>query len=246
MYKFILFILMSLSAVLTSASEDAGSILRAADGYRTLGQPSKIVMDIDLYKSGELDSQKTFDVYTKPNKRSLVVYTSNKEVGQKVLMLDDKYWLFMPRSRRPIRITPLQKLLGEASTGDVASLSWSDEYRGGIANASAEVDGQSAILLELLSKRKGTTYERIELWVGQQNYRPLKANLYLKSGKLAKQASYEIGRLRDRDMVTKMTLTDKISLQQKTVIRYLDVQPKSIPNKLYNPAYLVKNKLSSL
>ncbi len=246
MYKLALFILLSLPAVLVCAGENADSILRAADAYRSSGQPSKIVMDIDLYKGGELDSQKTFDVYTKPNKRSLVIYTSSKEVGQKVLMLDDKYWLFMPRSRRPIRITPLQKLLGEASTGDVASLSWSDEYRGDIADAAAEVDGRPAIMLQLLSKRKGTSYERIELWVAQQNYRPLKANLYLKSGKLAKQASYEVGKLRDRDAVVKMTLTDKISLQQQTVISYLDVEPKSIPNKLYNPAYLVKNKLGSL
>jgi len=41
-----------------------------------------------------------------------------------VLMLGDDFWLLMPSSQRPLRITPMQKLLGDASTGDIATLSW--------------------------------------------------------------------------------------------------------------------------
>lgn len=32
-------------------------------------------------------------------------------------MLGDNYWLLMPKSRRPIRITPMQKLLGKRRWG---------------------------------------------------------------------------------------------------------------------------------
>jgi glutamate racemase/predicted negative regulator of RcsB-dependent stress response len=34
----------------------------------------------------------------------------------------------MPGSARPLRITPMQKLLGDASTGDIATLRWAEDY----------------------------------------------------------------------------------------------------------------------
>jgi len=36
-------------------------------------------------------------------------------------------------SQRPLRITPMQKLLGDASTGDIATMSWADDYTGTVA-----------------------------------------------------------------------------------------------------------------
>ena len=54
--------------------------------------------------------------------QSLVLMRSPAEAGQKVLMLGDDFWLLMPGSQRPLRITPAQKLLGDASTGDIATL----------------------------------------------------------------------------------------------------------------------------
>lgn len=82
------------------------------------------------------------------------------------------------------------------------------------------------------------------MWVSRLDYKPLKANLYLASGKLAKQALYEFGRIRGRDMVVKMTLINEMSPGKKTVVTYLDMEIKSIPDKFYNPAYLVKNNVA--
>ena len=44
--------------------------------------------------------------------------------------ISDDFWLLMPGTQRPMRITPSQKLLGDASTGDIATLSWSEDYEG--------------------------------------------------------------------------------------------------------------------
>jgi hypothetical protein len=52
------------------------------------------------------------------------------ERGQKLLMQGDDFWLMMPASQRPLRITPMQKLLGEASTGDIATMTWGEDYDG--------------------------------------------------------------------------------------------------------------------
>jgi hypothetical protein len=57
---------------------------------------------------------------------------SPAEPGQKVLMLGDDFWLLMPGSQRAMRITPMQKLLGDASTGDIATMNWADDYGGSV------------------------------------------------------------------------------------------------------------------
>jgi hypothetical protein len=47
-------------------------------------------------------------------------------------MLGDDFWLLLPGSQRPLRITPSQKLLGDASTGDIATMRWADDYSGSV------------------------------------------------------------------------------------------------------------------
>jgi hypothetical protein len=80
--------------------------------------------------TARLDKERRYTVFTQAQRRSLVLMRSPAEAGQKVLMLGDDFWLLMPGSQRPLRITPSQKLLGDASTGDIATLSWADDYGG--------------------------------------------------------------------------------------------------------------------
>ena len=88
---------------------------------------------VSLYKNwsdgteGTLEKERLYEVLIKPGRRSLVLFQSKAEAGQKVLMLDDRYWLLLPKTRRPVRITASQKLLGEASTGDIATMTWSED-----------------------------------------------------------------------------------------------------------------------
>jgi len=79
-------------------------------------------------------------------KETSVIFKSAVEAGQKMLMLQDNYWLQMPKSRRPIRITPMQKLLGEASVGDISTLSGGKRVlavRASNANTALTADGQN-------------------------------------------------------------------------------------------------------
>ena len=160
-------------------------------------------------------------------------------------MLDDKFWMVMPKSRRPIRVTPMQKLLGEASAGDIASMTWSEDYRTRLIEET-RFNGVPALKLELTSSRRGTTYQRIELTVAKQDSRPLTANLYVHSGKLAKQVSFKMGQRDGQISVVSMTLLDKIQKQKKTVIEYLSIKPESIADKYFNPMFLVRNTLGDL
>lgn len=106
-------------------AQQVAQLIEKADSYRLQDDSSKVVSLVRLYQDQVLDKTRLYHVYTRPNRESLVVFKSAVEAGQKMLMMGDNYWLQMPKSRRPIRITPMQKLLGEASIGDISTLTWS-------------------------------------------------------------------------------------------------------------------------
>ena len=245
MFKRILLLLAPLVWSSAVYADDITTILKQADRFRLAETSAQVETEVRLLKDGQLDKERRYTVYLAPGRRSLVLFKHASEQGQKVLMLDDKFWMIMPNSRRPIRITPMQKLLGEASTGDIATMTWSEDYDGKIIGEE-DVNGTPALHLDLQAVRKGASYSRIELYVAKGDYRPLKADLYVASGKLAKQASFTAEEAEGEIRVTEMTLFDRIQTDRETVIRYLYTTPRAIPDKFYNPAFLVRNNLDEL
>ncbi|AVF92829.1 outer membrane lipoprotein-sorting protein [Vibrio diabolicus] len=230
-------------------AQQVAQLIEKADSYRLQDDSSKVVSLVRLYQDQELDKTRLYHVYTRPNRESLVVFKSAVEAGQKMLMMGDNYWLQMPKSRRPIRITPMQKLLGEASIGDISTLTWSQDYQGEWkATETVSVNGESVVAyhLALTAKTKGASYQKIDLWLSEQDAFPIKADLYLRSGKLAKQAQYGRATNRGEDYVSEMTLLDSIQPSKKTVIEYQEIVPWQLDNKFYNPSYLPKANTTQL
>ncbi|KDO14572.1 outer membrane lipoprotein-sorting protein [Vibrio metoecus] len=220
---------------------DVVSMVQKADEYRLKESAAKVTSVVKLYHDDHLEKTNQYDVYVRENRESLVLFQSATEAGQKMLMLGDNYWLLMPKSRRPIRITPMQKLLGEASVGDISTLTWSDDYQ-------PTLEGEERLLLEdqrsveayrlsLKAKTAGASYQAITLWLNKADASPVKADLYLHSGKLAKVAWFTV----QGERVIEMVLQDKIQAQKRTVIQYQAVQPLRLEDKYYNPAYLIQN-----
>ncbi|WP_411994465.1 outer membrane lipoprotein-sorting protein [Agarivorans sp. DSG3-1] len=227
------------------ANDEVTLRLLEADSYRLQSSSAKIVTQVSQFEKQTLKKKHYYNVYIRPERESLVVFKAQSELGQKMLMLGDNYWLLMPNSRRPIRITPMQKLLGEASVGDVSTLTWSEDYQGELGETK-QIEGVKAIHLKLEAKTSGASYQKIDLWLAQESNFPLQADLYLKSGKLAKQAYFEQGQRQGRAVVKTMTLVDSIQTNKSTVINYQSVEPHSLADKYYNPAYLSKQSLEQL
>jgi Outer membrane lipoprotein-sorting protein len=241
MSRFLLFLAASVIAGSAAASE-VPTLLKAADSFRLPSDALRVETEIQLYKSGALDKTRLYTVYIKPGRRSLVLMQSPSEKGQKVLMLADEFWQIMPQSQRPIRITPLQKLLGDASAGDIATMNWSEDYDGRVVGE-VNVDGTPCLHLTLSAQRKGVSYQRVELYLAKADSRPVKADLYVASDKLAKRATFTVEYVEGLPQVTAMTLTDEIQTGRQTVIRYLKRSPRAVPNEYYNPAFLTRNEV---
>ena len=123
----------SLAGAGAQATDDVPALLKAADRYRTGADNLQVETHVSvLNRDGSADKERRYTVFVQAQHKSLVLMRSPAEAGQKVLMLGDDFWLLMPGSQRPLRITPSQKLLGDASTGDIATLSWADDYTGSV------------------------------------------------------------------------------------------------------------------
>lgn len=215
--------------------------LKVADSYRQSSDNFQVTTRVRLYKQQTLEKEKFYEVYTKPGQKSLVLFKSNAEKGQKVLMIADKFWMIMPKSRRPIRITPMQKLLGEASTGDIATIQWHDNYRA-VTEPMQEINGQKVNILFLTAVRKGLSYQSIRLFLVPEKHQPIKAEFYTGSGKLLKKAEFVIGTKEGRERVSKMILTDEIDRGRITEVAYLKTRSHNLSNKFFNAQFLAQNR----
>jgi hypothetical protein len=226
------------------------SMVQDADSYRVAYKASRSVSLVHLWKQGVLQKTRKYHVYSRANEDVLVVFKSKAEAGQKMLMLDNKYWLLMPKSRRPIRITPMQKLLGDASAGDLSTMIWAQSYavQWQAAEQIENVEGVAVDThkLKLSANKKRVSYANITLWLDQNNHFPIKADLYLASGKLAKQVWYRAGQARGLLRVVAMEFSDRLQSGRHTVIEYQQVTPMELEDKYYNPAFLSRNALSGL
>jgi hypothetical protein len=227
-----------------AATDDAAALLQAADRYRTGADNLQVETQVSvLNRDGTPDKERRYTVFVQAQHKSLVLMRSPAEAGQKVLMLGDDFWLLMPGSQRPLRITPTQKLLGDASTGDIATMSWADDYTGRVVgDEPCGADPEPVCRhLSLQAARKGVTYQRIELWLGRTRHEPVRADLYVQSDKLAKQARFVLDQPAMPTMVTEMVLLDQLSNHKETRVRYLSRQGKAVPEAWLNPMFLARN-----
>ncbi len=137
MNKFV-FLAVLLLPLAARADVDVATLLAAADRYRTGADALQVETEVTVAgRDGTVEKERRYTVFTQSQRRSLVLMRTPAEAGQKVLMLGDDFWLLMPGSQRPLRITPSQKLLGDASTGDIATLNWADDYSGSLVGDEA-------------------------------------------------------------------------------------------------------------
>jgi hypothetical protein len=226
---------------LQAHAQGMSDLLKAADRYRVSAANMQVETQINTFHAdGSPDKERRYTVFAQANHQSLVLMQSAAEKGQKVLMLGDDFWLLMPNSQRPLRITPMQKLLGDASTGDIATLSWADDYTAQLVGEES-CDAVPCTHLTLNAARKGVSYQRIELWIGKARREPIKADLYVQSDKLAKQARFVMDKPQAPTAVAEMVLLDQLSNHKETRVRYLSRKERSVPEAWLNPMFLARN-----
>ncbi len=215
-------------------------ILELADQYRVGWNSFVLVTKISNYKGTKLEEESQYEVYVQRT-RSFVKFLDPRDKGRSLLMLEDDMWIYMPSTSRPIRITPMQRLTGNVSNGDVARPNYAGDYDAALLREEA-VDGKPCYVLELKARRKGATYPMIQYWVGKADYAPRKAEFFLTSGKNHKTAIYdEYKDFGGNKLLSRMTIYDKIRKDDISVMEYRGYAQKDIPEKYFNKNSMATN-----
>lgn len=232
-----------LAAAGAAGATDIETILKKTDSFRLPDASAQLDTLVQTFKDGKPDQEKRYQVLLRPGGKSLVLSRSPGEAGQKVLMSGDDFWLLVSGSARPLRITPMQKLLGEAATGDIAIMTWAGDYRGSVMRE-LEVDGVACLELALSALRTSLSYQRIVLHVAKSDYRPVQADLFAASERRIKQARYTVETRDGRATVTRMTLIDAIQTGRTTQVQIISNKARRFGDELFNPMYLSRDDVT--
>jgi outer membrane lipoprotein-sorting protein len=212
---------------------DAEALLRRSDTFRN-GWPSfSTRVKITNFESGKSDEEKLYEVSQKGTDKTYVEFLSPREKGRHLLMLGDDMWIYLPDTSRPVRITPLERLSGDASNGDVARTNYALDYTA-VFVRSEKVDEVECHVLELTARRKGATYQRILYWVRRDDARPVRAEFYLTSGKHIKSATFDdYAQVGGKTLLRRLTLYDEIRHNSHSLLEYSQTSARELPDKLF-------------
>ena len=180
------------------------------------------------------DDPLRLEVLVKDSRRSLVRYVEPK--GRTLLFVDQDMWVYIAGSRRELRISPRQRLLGGAATADVARLFYADDY----AIDAVYDAGNGERTLTLVKKTKKAAYARIELTVEGDKGRPTRAVHYASTGDRAIKTAYfeDYRPVLGRDRPTRFRIVDHLNGDAEITLIYSDFRLEETPENWFNPAYL--------
>lgn len=219
-------------AVIPRASADpapsADALLESSDRSRGGGLPG-LAWTIEIVSTdADGDSRQVLSAIARDND-SRVDYTApEKTKGQFVIILGRNMWFSRPGLRKPVPISPRQRLIGEAANGDIATTNYRSDYTPKLG-LQETIDGELCQILELTAKAKNVTYDRIRYWVSLSRGVGVQAEFYTVSGKLIKRArfdygneiAYSGGRVR---FLSRTLISDAINPSNRTVMTYRDVR----------------------
>jgi len=156
-----------------------------------------------------------------------------------MLMDGNIVYLLFPKTTNPIRLSPLQVLMGQASNGDVVRTGFSQDYD---VSSLTETDrnGVRCYLFSLAVKegRRDASYRKVTLWVEKDSLRPAYAE-FSTGDKLLKQATYSDYRTAlGKDLPFSVDIHDGDNPQKHTVMAYVKVGQKPVPDTVFRRDYL--------
>jgi outer membrane lipoprotein-sorting protein len=219
---------------------DAQHILEVAERSRTGGW-NAFAFDVKITDESATGPRAVtnYQVLVKGALQTLVKFSDPGDKGKVLLMLEEGMWFYLPSASRPIRVTPLQRLAGNASNGDVAQTDFAVLYAATVVGEEA-VDGRPAWVLELTAKSKGATYHSVRYWVSKDGLFPVQAELRLTSAKPSKLVHFEefqdVGgrRLLKRQVIVDLLRNDR----PRTVLEYRNYGARELPDRFFNKNYL--------
>jgi len=254
--KFNLVLLFSALAIVAAealAAPSAQELLAQSDAVRNPGKPFSLTTSLVEYRNSKQVDSNTLTVYSKADTksgqfRSLIRFVAPARDANKLMLKNgNDLWFFDPSSKASIRLSPQQRLLGQAANGDVVTVNLALDYKAELAGEEDVLDGdrqkRHAYKLALAASTPDVTYHHIEMWLDSSNSRPVKARFFTESGQLLKTAYYR--RYQSQlgvERPTETVIIDGLDPNWVTVMRFGDYAFRDVPEVWLQRDYLPRFK----
>jgi outer membrane lipoprotein-sorting protein len=235
------------------ATPSAQEILAASDAVRNPDFPFGLTNTLIEYRNGKQTDTSTLAIYSKADKnsgqfRSLIRYLQPARDANKLMLYNGRdLWFYDPANKASIRLSPQQRLLGQASNGDVVTVNLAKDYQAIQAGEEDMQDGERKLRhcykLTLAAITPDAAYHHIEIWIDTGDDHPVKARHYAESGALLKTAYFRrYQKQLGQDRPTETVIIDGLDPNWVTVMRFTDWVKREVPDAWLQRDYLPRFK----
>ena len=249
MFKFGIILAAFLAFSAAAGAQSAHDIIAAADRVRNPSEPFRLSLTLTEYARSQPKDQTILVVYSKEDKatgqfRNLVRYVEPPRDAGKMALLDGQnLWFYDPAAKSSVRISTQQRLVGQASVGDVLTVNFAVDYTGTMLPDEtindADRKSRDCWHLDLRAASATAVYSRAEYWVEKGTFRPIKTKFWSDSGRVLKALYY-------RDFVQRLggerpgsaVIIDAVDSTLVTTVRFGDAAFQAVPDFWFQRDYL--------
>ncbi|MEN9810287.1 MAG: hypothetical protein RLZZ488_1854 [Pseudomonadota bacterium] len=237
-FSFVAAALSSLPAEGKVDQDFVNELMRASDQYRgglKVGVTWNITID-----SIEDDEKSTSKYMVRAKAMNALAECLNPPrcKGEIFLFNNRNLWFLKSGVKKPVSISPRQRLSGQVANGDIAATNYARDYQ---ADFEKEEDfsGQSAVVLLLKAKEKNVTYDQIRYWVAKKTKLALRADFLTLQGEVIKSATFEYKNSLVSDgkkipFVSSMKINDAAFPKNVTTIKYESPREQFHDDSVFN------------
>lgn len=227
-------------ATAQEAGVDPVKIVHEADMVRAPSTSFEAQMEFVDY-AGEDSEPKAYQLklYCKgPQKSACRFEEPPRERGKAVLMIDQDCWIYMPSTKKAVRVSAQQRLVGQVSNADAARLSFSEDYAPKLIGEDT-VNGLACYKLELTAKNSQVAYAKLNYYVTKEGSKPQKIEYFALSGMLLKVGTYtKYGDLGGASRPVCLELVDAVRKGIKTDMVFHQMDKADPPDYYFNQSML--------
>lgn len=182
--------LLAITATAAAAADpSAQQLLAESDAVRNPDKPFGLTTTLLEFRNGQQTDAEVLKIYSKADPatsqfRTLVQFVAPARDANKLMLKNgNDLWFYDPSSQASVRISPQQRLLGQAANGDVVTVNWANDYDASLAGEEDVADGEHqtrhCYRLRLTARAPDVTYHAIDLWIARDTKRPVKARFLL-------------------------------------------------------------------
>lgn len=180
------------------ANVDPARLLADSDQIRNPPGSFSVRLQLTEFRQKQAVNASVLIVYARPSDeggeyRNLVRFVEPaRDHGKLMLRNGQDLWFFDPASAASVRISPQQRLLGQASNGDVMTTQLARDYQAirVVRESVRDGDGREVPCwhLTLTARRPEIAYPKVEYWLAVNDHRPVMARYQTAEGRLLKSA----------------------------------------------------------